>query len=144
MHTPGMISKIRLLGAMPLLAALMSVILAALASCAGVRDADPKTGMPSYVSRNDAPPRVALVLSGGSVRGFAHLGVLRVLESNGLHPDLIVGCSVGSIVGALYASGLDARAVGDALGKLSSNLLGDLAIPGIGFFAEPAGLGAGR
>ena len=50
-------------------------------------------------------PQVALVLSGGSARAFAHLGVLRVLEREGLRPDLVVGTSAGAIVGALYASG---------------------------------------
>lgn len=115
-------------------------MLAALASCASVRDTGPQAATPSYVFRKDVSPRVALVLSGGSMRGFAHLGVLRVLESQGLKPDLIVGCSAGSIVGALYASGLSVGAVGDALGKLSPSLLGDLAIPGIGFLASPLGL----
>ena len=52
-----------------------------------------------------ARPHVALVLSGGSIRSFAHLGVLRVLEREGLRPDLVVGTSAGAIVGALYASG---------------------------------------
>lgn len=51
------------------------------------------------------PPRVALVLSGGAVRAFAHVGVLRVLEREGLRPDLIVGTSAGAMVGAFYASG---------------------------------------
>ena len=57
-----------------------------------------------------AVPRVALVLSGGAARAFAHLGVLRVLEREGLRPDLVVGSSAGAIVGALYASG---RSVAD-------------------------------
>lgn len=55
-----------------------------------------------------APGPVALVLSGGGAKGFAHIGVLRVLDSLGVRPDLIVGSSVGAIVGALYASGLSA------------------------------------
>ena len=49
--------------------------------------------------------RVALVLSGGGLRGLAHLGVLKVLEQQGLRPDLVVGTSVGAIVGGAYASG---------------------------------------
>lgn len=57
-----------------------------------------------------AKPQIALVLSGGSARGFAHLGVLRVLEREGLRPDLVVGTSAGAVVGALYASG---RSVAD-------------------------------
>ena len=46
----------------------------------------------------DADERgVALVLSSGAARGFAHVGVLKVLEANGLRPDMIVGCSAGSV-----------------------------------------------
>lgn len=52
-------------------------------------------------------PKFALVLGGGAARGFAHIGVIKVLEANGIAPDLIVGTSAGSLVGALYASGMD-------------------------------------
>ncbi len=48
---------------------------------------------------------MALVLSGGGAKGLAHIGVLRVLDSLGIRPDLVVGTSMGSIVGAMYASG---------------------------------------
>ena len=50
------------------------------------------------------PPKVALVLGGGAARGFAHVGVIRVLEQERLPIDLVVGTSVGSLIGALYAS----------------------------------------
>lgn len=50
-------------------------------------------------------PKLALVLSGGGARGAAHIGVLKVLEENRIVPDLIVGTSMGSIVGGLYAAG---------------------------------------
>ena len=53
------------------------------------------------------PPRVALVLSSGGLRGIAHLGVLRALEANGLQPDLVVGTSIGALVGACWCHGLD-------------------------------------
>lgn len=53
-------------------------------------------------------PQLALVLGGGGPRGFAHVGVLKVLEENGIQPDLVVGASVGSLIGALYAHGLTA------------------------------------
>ena len=50
-------------------------------------------------------PRIGLVLGGGGARGFAHVGVIKVLESHGISPDIIVGTSVGAAVGALYAAG---------------------------------------
>ena len=49
--------------------------------------------------------RIALVLTGGGARGLSQIGVLKVLERAGVRPDIIVGCSFGSVVGALYASG---------------------------------------
>lgn len=48
---------------------------------------------------------VGLVLSGGGARGLAHVGVLRVLEARGIYPQIVTGTSMGSIIGALYASG---------------------------------------
>ena len=57
------------------------------------------------------PVRVALVLSGGGLRGLAHLGVLRVLHAHGLRPDLVVGTSVGAIIGGAYASGVAIEAL---------------------------------
>ena len=53
-------------------------------------------------------PRIALALGGGAAKGFAHIGVIKVLEANGIVPDMIVGTSAGSLVGALYASGMNA------------------------------------
>jgi NTE family protein len=61
--------------------------------------------------RDDLPPKVALVLGGGAARGFAHVGVLEVLEEAGIPVELVVGTSVGALVGALYADGWDARAL---------------------------------
>jgi NTE family protein len=53
-------------------------------------------------------PRVGLVLSGGGAKGFAHIGVLKVLEEAGIRPDYITGTSMGSIIGGLYAIGYSA------------------------------------
>ncbi len=47
--------------------------------------------------------KIGLVLGAGGARGLAHIGVLKVLEREGIRPDLIVGCSAGAIVGAMYA-----------------------------------------
>ena len=56
-------------------------------------------------------PKIALALGSGGTRGFAHVGVIKALEAAGIQPDLIVGTSAGSVVGALYAAGNDARAM---------------------------------
>jgi len=53
----------------------------------------------------DTERLVALVLGGGGLRGFAHIGVLRALEERGIRPDIVVGTSAGALVGAAYASG---------------------------------------
>jgi NTE family protein len=49
--------------------------------------------------------KTALVLSGGGARGFAHVGVIKALEEIGFYPDMVIGTSMGALVGALYASG---------------------------------------
>jgi len=77
-------------------------------------------------------PMVALVLSGGSARGFAHLGVIKVLEEIGLKPDLIVGVSAGSMVGVGYASGMSAQQLIDASAKLDTLLMMDWTMPNLG------------
>jgi NTE family protein len=51
------------------------------------------------------PPRIGLALGGGAARGFAHVGVIQVLEEAGIRPQLVVGTSAGSLVAAIYASG---------------------------------------
>lgn len=56
-------------------------------------------------------PRIGIALGGGGTKGFAHVGVIKALEAQGLRPDLIAGTSAGSVVGALYASGLDGFAL---------------------------------
>ena len=64
------------------------------------------------VSGQQCPPgRLALVLGGGGAKGFAHIGVLHILDSLGTRPDLVVGTSIGSIFGALYSSGFSARQI---------------------------------
>jgi NTE family protein len=61
---------------------------------------------PEAPAAGKARKRWGLVLMGGGARGLAHVGVLRVLEKNGLVPDIIAGTSMGGIVGGLYAAGL--------------------------------------
>lgn len=59
----------------------------------------------SAVTAQDNTPTVALVLGGGSARGFSHIGLIKALEENGIPVDMIVGTSMGSIVAGLYAGG---------------------------------------
>ncbi len=56
--------------------------------------------------RSGIPPRVALVLGGGGLKGFAHIGVLRALEERGIRPAVIAGTSIGALIGAAYVRGL--------------------------------------
>ena len=66
-------------------------------------NATPDISAPSSTTQR---PKIGLVLSGGGARGFAHIGVLKVLEENNVPIDYIVGTSMGSIIGGLYAIGL--------------------------------------
>ncbi|MEO0365260.1 MAG: patatin-like phospholipase family protein [Pseudomonadota bacterium] len=67
--------------------------------------------MSSTGGPDQARPRVALVLSGGGARGAAHVGVIRALEENNIPVDVVVGTSMGAVVGGLYCAGLDADAL---------------------------------
>ena len=60
-------------------------------------------------SQNQKRPKIGLVLSGGGAKGFAHVGVIKVLEEAGIRPDYVTGTSMGSIIGALYAAGYSAE-----------------------------------
>lgn len=66
---------------------------------------NPATTNSASLTKVIETPRVALVLGGGGAKGFAHVGVIKALEEQGITPTLIVGTSVGSLVGSLYASG---------------------------------------
>ena len=53
------------------------------------------------------PLKIGLALGGGAARGFAHVGVIKMLEASGIQVDVVAGTSAGSVVGALYASGMN-------------------------------------
>ena len=63
------------------------------------------TNLNDQPKANRTPPKFALVLGGGAARGFAHIGVIQVLEESGIKPSMVVGTSAGSVVAAIYASG---------------------------------------
>ena len=92
--------------------ALLSLWVVALTACTSPGPVAPVTDtkIPPVASAPDLPtpkrsPRLGLALGGGAARGFAHVGVLQVLEEAGIKADLVVGTSAGSVVAALYASG---------------------------------------
>ncbi|MDI9238106.1 patatin-like phospholipase family protein [Lysobacter sp. LF1] len=93
----------------PVLLASLAVLLGA---CGGeaVKPTPPST---TVVSPLPAPPkaRIGVALGGGAAKGFAHIGVIKMLEANGFQPEVVSGTSAGSVVGALYASGMDAFAM---------------------------------
>src|SRR3989337_2131436 len=80
------------------------------------------------------PKRVGVVLSGGAMRGAAHLGVLQVFDEEGIRPDLIVGVSAGSVVGGLCCAGLLPAELHRIAREMSWRRLARLIRPGLGFF----------
>lgn len=80
-----------------------------------------------------ASPRVAIVLGGGGMRGYAHIGVLQALNAAGIHPDLVVGTSIGSIIGAAYASGTSPDQIWQHANSMRVWSLADVTLRGPGF-----------
>lgn len=123
---------------------LLTVTIAALvAGCAGTPDyrgPGVAAHAPDVVPRGERPV-VALVLGSGGKRGFAHVGVLNVLVREGIKLDVVVGTSVGAIVGALYAAGLSPEELQRAAEEfdprmLTEPVIGGRYIVGRGFFSS--------
>lgn len=94
----------------PLRCLLLAFALTLIAGCGGQTT---KSTPPAPVMKpaQPAPPvkiRIGIALGGGAAKGFAHIGVIKMLEANGFKPEVVSGTSAGSLVGALYASGMDA------------------------------------
>ena len=86
------------------------------------------------LKKQENRPIVALVLGSGGARGYAHIGVIQVLEQQGIHPDFIVGTSAGSIVGSIYASGKTASELRDIALNMKANDVRDVKLDMKGFF----------
>ena len=84
------------------------------------------------------PPRIGLALGGGAARGFAHIGVIQVLEENGIRPDLVVGTSAGSLVAALYASGKTGPEMALLAQNMDEGAITDWSFPGRGLIRGEA------
>lgn len=86
------------------------------------------------------PPRklrIALALGGGAARGFAHIGVIKALEAQGIVPDIVVGTSAGSVVGALYAYGYNGFQLQKIALEMDEATISDWAMP---FFGKSTGV----
>lgn len=116
-----------------------------LAACQTAPPAPPPATTPTAV---DAPaalaprplrlPRIGLALGGGAARGFAHIGVIQVLEENGIRPDLVVGTSAGSLVAAIYASGKSGTELATMAQTMDEGAITDWAFPGRGLIRGEA------
>lgn len=81
--------------------------------------------------------RIGLALGGGAARGFAHVGVIKALEAQGIVPDIVVGTSAGSLVGALYAAGNNGFALHKLALEMDEATISDWSVP---FFAKSTGV----
>lgn len=89
-------------------------------------------GVPSTVTPVSPTPRrikVGLALGGGAARGFAHIGVIKALEAQGVQVDVVAGTSAGSLVGALYAAGNDGFALQKLALAMDEAAISDWSVP---------------
>nr|WP_145545506.1 patatin-like phospholipase family protein [Variovorax boronicumulans] len=84
------------------------LLAAALAACGTPPPASTTAPSAAQASGPSNTLKIGIALGGGAAKGFAHIGVIKMLEANGLAPAVVAGTSAGSVVGALYASGMNA------------------------------------
>lgn len=111
---------------------LPAVILAACLSACVSPPPPPTVPAPSPVATPRAPLKIGLALGGGAARGFAHIGVIKALEAQGIVPDIVVGSSAGAVVGALYASGMNGFEIQTLALDLQEDMVADWALPNRG------------
>lgn len=100
----------------------------------------PPPQLPQPVVEQPKPPRpvkIGLALGGGAARGFAHIGVIKALEAQGIVPDIVVGTSAGSLVGALYAAGNNGFALHKLALEMDEATISDWSVP---LFAKMTGV----
>jgi NTE family protein len=98
----------------------------------------PPAAPPAAPPRAPLPPRIGLALGGGAARGFAHIGVIQVLEEQGIRPTLVAGTSAGSLVAALYASGRNGREMAALALAMDEGSITDWAFPARGLIRGEA------
>ncbi len=100
---------------------------------AGCMSKPPVTPTPVAPAVKPRAPVIAVALGGGGAKGFAHIGVLKVLESHGIKPRIVTGTSAGSFVGAIYANGLTPYQLQETALALKETDIRDLTISKQGF-----------
>ena len=104
-----------------------------LAAAAALLAARPAAAAPKKPPAHKARPAVAIALGGGAAKGFAHIGVLKVLHEHGIPVDIVTGTSAGAVVGSLFASGMDAARLQHEAAALAQTDVVDLDFSGEGF-----------
>ena len=114
---------------------LILLAVAFLSGCAmpGEKPVPPVAPQPAPI-----PVKIGLALGGGAARGFAHIGVIKALEAQGIVPDIVVGTSAGAVVGALYCSGLSGFELQKIALDMDEGQLGDWSLPDRGVFKGEA------
>ena len=112
-----------------LLTATLAIFL--LSACVTTSPFSSTASTPATTSKPAAakPVKVAIALGGGAARGFAHIGVIKVLEAQGITPDIVVGTSAGAVVGALYAAGNNGFELQKLAHKLDESKFSDWSVP---------------
>jgi len=102
-----------------------------LSGCASIQ-APSQPMPPQAVEPQTRAPKVGLALGGGAARGFAHVGVIQVLEENGIVVDVLTGTSAGSVVAVQYAFGLNGRQMEQAAMSMDEATISDWTLPFFG------------
>lgn len=98
----------------------------------------PPGSRPPLAANGGKKPKIALALGGGAAKGFAHIGVIKALEAQGIVPDIVIGTSAGSVVGALYASGKNGFELQKLAMQLDESQVSDWSLPDRGLLKGEA------
>lgn len=118
-------------------ASLLPVLVILLAACSTPPAGTSSTAPQPVASKPSRAVKVGLALGGGAARGFAHIGVIKALEAQGIVPDIVVGTSAGSLVGALYAAGNNGFALHKLALEMDEAAISDWSVP---LFAKATGV----
>ncbi|WP_376698730.1 patatin-like phospholipase family protein, partial [Burkholderia stagnalis] len=102
---------------------------ASLAACTSLGGKSRPDNAATTPQPHEKPVKIGIALGGGAARGFAHIGVLKGLEARGIPLDLVAGTSAGSVVGALYASGMNALQLNKLALEMDQTAISDWALP---------------